>query len=94
VARSLPKDFQNLAPRLKASDYDYIIFDMPPVSQISTTVKLARYMDIALMVVEAEETDREAVKRAGAFLEQSGANVGVVLNKTRSYGPKRLQSEW
>jgi Mrp family chromosome partitioning ATPase len=50
-------------------------------------------MDISLVVIEAEETDRELVKRASAFLGQSGANVGVVLNKTRAYGPRRLQQE-
>ncbi len=93
LPRSLPKHFQHLAPKLKASDYDYIIFDMPPISQVSVTSKLARFMDIALVVVEAEETDREAVKRASSFLAQSGANVGVVLNKTRSYGLKRLHQE-
>ncbi len=90
LPRSLPKHFQHLVPKLKASDYDYIIFDMPPISQVSVTSKLARFMDISLVVVEAEETDREVVKRASSFLAQSGANVGVVLNKTRTYGPQRL----
>jgi uncharacterized protein involved in exopolysaccharide biosynthesis/Mrp family chromosome partitioning ATPase len=93
LPRSLPKQFQHLVPKLRASDYDYIIFDMPPISQVSVTSRLARYMDIALVVVEAEETDREVVKRAGSFLAQSGANVGVVLNKTRAYGPKRLRQD-
>ena len=93
LPRSLPKHFQHLVPKLRASDYDYIIFDMPPISQVSVTSRLARYMDIALLVVEAEETDRELVKRASTFLAQSGANVGVVLNKTRAYGPKRLRQE-
>ncbi|MGO9203142.1 MAG: GumC family protein [Limisphaerales bacterium] len=94
LPRCLPKDFQRLVPKLKASDYDYIIFDMPPVSQVSVTSKLARFMDITLVVVEAEETDREVVKRASSFLAQSGTKVGVVLNKTRSYGPKRLVQEF
>jgi Mrp family chromosome partitioning ATPase len=91
---SQPKHFQDLVSKLKASDYDYIIFDMPPVSQVSVTSKLARFMDITLVVVEAEETDREVVKRASSFLAQSGTKVGVVLNKTRSYGPKRLVQEF
>jgi uncharacterized protein involved in exopolysaccharide biosynthesis/Mrp family chromosome partitioning ATPase len=93
LPRSMPKHFQYLVPKLKASDYDYIIFDMPPISQISVTSKLARFMDITLVVVEAEETDREVVKRASSFLTQSGAKVGVVLNKTRTYGPRRLSHE-
>ncbi|HXP63566.1 MAG TPA: hypothetical protein VN829_23885, partial [Dongiaceae bacterium] len=93
LPRSMPKRFQHLVPKLKASDFDYIIFDLPPISQVSVTSKLARYMDISLVVVEAEQTDREVVKRASSFLAQSGANLGVVLNKTRAYGPKRLQQE-
>ncbi len=94
LPRLLPKNFQHVVSKLKASDYDYIIFDMPPISQISITSRLARFMDIALIVLEAEETDRDLAKRAGAFLAQTGANVGVVLNKTRAYGPRRLQQEF
>jgi uncharacterized protein involved in exopolysaccharide biosynthesis/Mrp family chromosome partitioning ATPase len=93
LPRSLPKHFQHLVPRLKASDYDYIIFDMPPISQISVTPKLARFMDVTMIVVEANQTDAEVVKRASAYLTQTGATVGVVLNKLRNYGPRRLQQE-
>lgn len=89
----LPKRFKNLVPRLKASDYDYIIFDMPPVSHISITPYLARFMDMVIMVVESEKTDREAVKRASDLLAQYSANFGIVLNKSRSYLPKRLQED-
>jgi Mrp family chromosome partitioning ATPase len=91
--RSLPKHFQHLVPKLKASDYDYVIFDLPPISQVSVTSKLARFMDINLIVVEAEHTDREVVRRASAYLAETGASVGVVLNKRRSYGPRRLQQD-
>jgi Mrp family chromosome partitioning ATPase len=86
----LPTRFKNLVPRLKASDYDYIIFDMPPVSQISITPRLSKYMDMVLMVVESEETNRESLKRASALLAETKANVGVVLNKGRNYVPKAL----
>lgn len=88
---AMPKRFKNLVPRLKASDYDYIIFDMPPVSQISLTPRLARFMDMVLMVVESEQTDRDVVKRASAMLAENKAPVGVVLNKARNYVPQRLQ---
>lgn len=86
----LPKRFKSLVPKLKASDYDYIIFDMPPVSQISLTPRLARFMDSVLMVVEAEKTDRELVKRATTLLAESKTNVGIVLNKGHTYLPKKL----
>lgn len=88
---AMPKRFKNLVPRLKASDYDYIIFDMPPVSQISLTPRLARFMDMVLMVVESEQTDKDVVKRASAMLAENKAPVGVVLNKARNYVPQRLQ---
>jgi uncharacterized protein involved in exopolysaccharide biosynthesis/Mrp family chromosome partitioning ATPase len=89
----LPKRFKNLVPKLKASDYDYIIFDMPPVSQISLTPRLAKFMDMVLMVVESEKTDKDVVKQASTLLAESRANVGVVLNKTKTYVPKRLQQD-
>ena len=46
----LPRQFAGLMPKLRASEYDYIIFDMPPVSHISVTTKLARFMDVNLMI--------------------------------------------
>jgi len=89
----IPKKFAQLIPKMKASDFDYIIFDMPPVSQVSATPQLARYMDQVLMVVESEKSSRDTVRRAGAMLTDAGANVGVVLNKTRRYVPAALDSE-
>jgi len=89
----LPKRFIQRVPELKASDYDYIIFDMPPVSQISVTPSLARFMDMVLVVVESEKTDRDVLKRAMSLLGGSKANVGVILNKGRTYVPHRLQQE-
>jgi len=89
----LPKRFKNLVPLLKASDFDYIIFDMPPVSQISLTPRLARFMDMVLMVVESGKSDREVVRTASSLLTEAQADVGIVLNKIRSYVPRRLQQE-
>jgi succinoglycan biosynthesis transport protein ExoP len=87
----LPKRFKNLVPRLKASDYDYIIFDMPPVDQISITPRLAKFMDLVLMVVESEKVSPQAVKRASSLLTESKVHVGVVLNKSCEYVPRRLR---
>jgi len=94
LPRILPKRFAALVPRLKASEYDYIIFDMPPVSQTSLTSRLARFMDMVLLVVESEKSDREVVQQANNWLAESGATVGAVLNKTRQYTPKRLHQEF
>jgi len=89
----LPKRLKGLMPKLKASDYDYIIFDMPPVSQISPTPKLAQFMDMVFMVVESEKTDRDVVKRAADLLAESKTDVGIILNKNHNYVPHRLAQE-
>lgn len=90
----LPRGFANLMPQLKASDYDYIVFDTPPVSQISMTPRLAGLMDSVLIVVESEKTNQEAVQQANAMLVKSKANVSTVLNKVRTYIPTRLYQEF
>jgi polysaccharide biosynthesis transport protein len=86
------KKFFSLVPNLKASDFDYIIFDMPPLNQTSPTIGLAALMDKVLLVVEAEKNNREVVKRGYRELVGARADVSVVLNKTRSYGPDWLES--
>jgi len=87
------KRFSTLLPKLRASDYDYIIFDMPAVSQVSSTPKLARFMDMVFLVVEAEQTDRDVIKRGTDLLTEAKATVGVVFNKSHNYLPRRLQQE-
>lgn len=93
LSRILPQRFNKLVPQLKASNFDYIIFDMPAVSQLSITPRLAGFMDMVLLVVESEKTDREMVQRATALLAQSKAPVGAILNKTKTYVPARIHQE-
>ena len=85
------KKFFALVPNLKASDFDYIIFDMPPINQTSPTIGLAALMDKVLVVVEAEKTHRDVVKRGYRELVGARADVAMVLNKTRNYGPNWLE---
>jgi uncharacterized protein involved in exopolysaccharide biosynthesis/Mrp family chromosome partitioning ATPase len=94
LPRALPKRFASLVPKLKASDYDYIIFDMPPVSPTSITTRLAGFMDNVMLVIESEKTDQQVVQQANALLLQSKANVTAVLNKTRHYIPTRLHQDF
>ena len=70
--------------------FDYIIFDLPSVSDTGTTLAMASLMDKVLLVVESEGSDRDVVKRAYAELVGAEAKVSAVLNKSRSYGPKWL----
>ena len=87
------KRFFDMMPNMKASDFDYIIFDMPPLSQTSPTWGMAAFMDKLLLVVEAEKNNREVIKRSYSKLIAERNNVAVVVNKARSYVPKWLDSE-
>jgi Mrp family chromosome partitioning ATPase len=87
------KRFFDMMPNLKASDFDYIIFDMPPLAQTSPTWGMAAFMDKFLLVVEAEKNNREMIKRGYGKLVAERDNVDVVVNKSRSYVPKWLDGE-
>jgi uncharacterized protein involved in exopolysaccharide biosynthesis/Mrp family chromosome partitioning ATPase len=87
------KKFFDMMPNMKASDFDYIIFDMPPLDQTSPTWGMAAFMDKLLVVVEAEKNSREVIKRSYGKLIAERNNVAVVVNKSRSYVPKWLDSE-
>jgi Mrp family chromosome partitioning ATPase len=87
------RKFHAMMPGLKASGYDYIIFDMPHLSQTSPTMAMAAYMDKMLLVVAAETTDRSVVKRRYSELLACKARLSVIFNKARHYGPKWLECE-
>jgi uncharacterized protein involved in exopolysaccharide biosynthesis/Mrp family chromosome partitioning ATPase len=87
------KKFFDMMPNMKASDFDYIIFDMPPLHQTSPTWGMAAFMDKLLLVVEAEKNNREVIKRGYRKLVAERDNVAVVVNKARSYVPKSLDAQ-
>jgi uncharacterized protein involved in exopolysaccharide biosynthesis/Mrp family chromosome partitioning ATPase len=88
-----PRKFYDLVPHLKASDFDYIIFDMPPFTQTSITLPMSRFMDKVLLVAEAEQSSKEILRRANRELTSVGATVFVILNKVRLYAPKWTGAE-
>jgi len=90
LALVLCRRFNYLVPKLKASDYDYIIFDMPPVSPTSPTPRLASHMDLTLLVLESERTEQKAAARAKELMHEAHANVAAVLNKCRRHVPEAL----
>lgn len=82
-----------LVPKLKVSDYEYIVFDMPCVNRTSITSKMAGMMDLVFMVVESEVDSQDFLKRACQLLGESNAKFSIVLNKFRSYAPTWLHQE-
>jgi uncharacterized protein involved in exopolysaccharide biosynthesis len=86
------KRFYSMLSDFKASDLDYVVFDMPSLGATSSTLPLAGFMDTVLLVVEAGKSNRDDVKRAYTQLSAK-TKVSVVFNKTRAYGPKWLEGE-
>ena len=88
-----PKGFYQALSEFKQSDLDYVIFDMPSLGDTSATLPLAGFMDTVLLVVEAEKSNQKAIKRAYSQLI-SKTKVSLILNKSRSYGPKWLRDNF
>ncbi len=93
LARVLPTYFKQSMPKLKTSGYDYILFDLPPVSQTSVTPRLSSQMDMVLMILESEKTGQPMAKQATTLMREAHANLFYVLNKCRRHVPERLSYE-
>ncbi|MDZ7616923.1 MAG: CpsD/CapB family tyrosine-protein kinase [Patescibacteria group bacterium] len=71
--------------------YQLVVFDMPPASGQSATLRLASMLDAVIIVVEAERISCDVARRAKELLQRAGARVrGAVLNKRRDYVPRWL----
>ena len=68
------ENFKALLEKLKC-DYDVILFDCPPVLQVSDYIHLAKLSSGVLFVVSCEKARRSQVKEAVSALEKAGANV-------------------
>lgn len=77
----LPPEFKEARPKLKADAYDYVVFDMSPISPASVTPRMSGHMDLVLFVVESERTKDYAARNACNLMRDSRANVRAVLNK-------------
>jgi succinoglycan biosynthesis transport protein ExoP len=63
---------------------DVMVLDVPPLSQAPEALMVLKTADLALLVVEAHRTRRQAVQRSVATLEEIGVVLGgVVLNQVR-----------
>jgi Mrp family chromosome partitioning ATPase len=94
LSDNLPQRFSKLAPKLKSSAFQFIIFDLPSLSPISIASRVSPLMDFVVTVVQSEKTDQGVLERAMILLGQTNTPVGVVLNKTRTYVPAWLQQEF
>ena len=93
LASFTPIQLYELMPRLQASAYDYIVFDMPTVNETSRTLAMAGMMDKVLLVLDAENTSRDALKWGYSELVKGKADVSCIFNKTRTHAPNWLAGE-
>jgi polysaccharide biosynthesis transport protein len=87
---NLSRQLARVVPKLRVSDYDYIVFDLPPTTPVTMTARLAGMMDLVVLVVESEKDTQDAVKQAGKLLARSKAPVSAVLNKVNNPVPRWL----
>jgi non-specific protein-tyrosine kinase len=65
-------------------DFDYVVFDTPPVLLVTDPVVLAANADLVLLVSRMGETPVEALATASTLLAHVTANTGVVVNAVDS----------
>jgi ATPases involved in chromosome partitioning len=88
-----PITLQEIMPHLISSDYDYIVFDLPPIGPTSPALAVAGFMDKVLLVVDGECTTRENLNWAYTELERGRADVSCIFNKARTHAPRWVQGE-
>lgn len=66
------------------NQYNYVLFDAPPVIPVPDTVALAIHSDGIILIVEAQKTRMPALSSTLELLEKANINViGLILNKLR-----------
>jgi len=76
---------QQLFSYLKnSSQFDYIIFDAPPVLPVADAQILASHIEATILVVDMAKTSRKALTRAHHLLQKTGTRIlGVALNRSQ-----------
>ena len=65
-------------------EFDYIIFDTPPVTGLSDTLILTRLVDTTIVVAKAKKTPIELLQNTIESLKNVNAEIsGVILNRVK-----------
>jgi capsular exopolysaccharide synthesis family protein len=87
-------DSPGLAAALDAlrAHFEFVVFDLPPVTVYGDATILGPRLDAALIVVEADGTRISEAERTRRSLDRVGVKLaGCVLNRSRSYIPPFLE---
>jgi capsular exopolysaccharide synthesis family protein len=77
LAHQLFNHFRN------AQQFDYIIFDTPPLLPVADAQILAAYIQTTVLVVDASKTSRKMLRQARQTLSRTSTRViGVAINKS------------
>lgn len=77
LAHQLFNHFRN------AQQFDYIIFDTPPLLPVADAQILAAYIQTTVLVVDASKTSRKVLRQARQTLSRTSTRViGVAINKS------------
>ena len=88
---SRPLQLQALMPEFNSSEYDYIVMDMPALDgETSPTIAMAGMVDQLLLVLDAQNTGRDSLKKVYSHLTEQHASVSCIFNKTKVKGPSWL----
>lgn len=72
-------------------DFDYVIFDTPPVIALTDAGVLLAQLDGAVLVIQAWRTQRETIIRAQSLLQSAQVKIlGFVLSNVEFFIPKYL----
>ncbi|OQX51852.1 MAG: hypothetical protein B5M53_10135 [Candidatus Cloacimonas sp. 4484_209] len=65
-------------------EFDYLIFDAPPIVLVADAVILSTLVDGVILIIEAKKTRRDAIFSSKEIIKNVGGKIlGTVLNKTR-----------
>ena len=72
------------------TDFELVLIDSPPLTVSPDGLAVAGKVDGVILVVEAEKTRWQTVRRVKDNISRVGGNIlGVVLNKRRYYIPQK-----
>jgi len=67
--------------RMMAEECDYVLFDLPPMLEISDALVLGAKVDGMVLIVQGDKTSREALKKAREKLDLLKVRtIGVIIN--------------
>jgi capsular exopolysaccharide synthesis family protein len=87
---TIGRELEDLVRDLRRQ-YDYVIFDAPPINGLSDAGMLGRTVGDALLVVQMNKTRRESVEKAVRLLHAANVNVsGLVLTHRKYHIPSYI----